>query len=113
MQTVSNFIAVFAIIALVACARGPKWTPYQPEDDNGGYTDVTIRPGVYYVSFEGNGDTSQSRVTNLLSGALDAIRRGSDPLWLHRGLGIHRRELISTKWPISASRRRVVRIPSA
>src|SRR2546426_12636489 len=37
-------------------------TPYQMAGFSGGYTDFETQPGVYYVSFKGNGYTSKETV---------------------------------------------------
>ena len=34
-------------------------TPYQPKGFAGGYTDFETQPGIYYVSFQGNGSNSR------------------------------------------------------
>lgn len=37
-------------------------TPYQPKGFRGGYEEVEMKPGVYFLSFQGNGHTSQGTV---------------------------------------------------
>ena len=36
--------------------------PYQPKSFAGGYTDFETQPGIHYVSFRGNGNTSKDTV---------------------------------------------------
>lgn len=42
-------------LILVGCA-----TPYQPKGFRGGYEEVEVKPGVYFLTFEGNRHTSLS-----------------------------------------------------
>jgi hypothetical protein len=50
-----NIIVISAYVLLLSgCV-----TPYQPNGFAGGYTDFETQPGIYYVSFQGNGYTSK------------------------------------------------------
>ena len=44
-------------LMLVGCA-----TPYQPKGFRGGYDEVEVKPGVYFLTFEGNGYTGSGTV---------------------------------------------------
>lgn len=46
-------------ISLVVTGCG---TPYQPKGFTGGYEEMEMKPGVYFLSFEGNGYTSSTTV---------------------------------------------------
>lgn len=50
----------FAILFLLAGCAGP--TPYQNRTGGEGYYDYEIQPGIHFVSFRGNGQTSRSTV---------------------------------------------------
>ena len=52
LTAITFVVAIF----LSACA-----TPYQPAGFSGGYTDFETQPGIYYVSFKGNGYTSKAK----------------------------------------------------
>ncbi len=47
------------LVLLLGCA-GP--TPYQKRDAGEGYHDYETRPGVHFLSFDGNGSTSRETV---------------------------------------------------
>jgi hypothetical protein len=49
--------AIAVGMLLVGCS-----TPYQPKGFGGGYEEVELKPGVYFLSFRGNGYTSQATV---------------------------------------------------
>jgi hypothetical protein len=53
-------------------------TPYQPKGLTGGYTDFETQPGVYYVSFRGNGYTSRDTVIKYWHQRAAEICGGSD-----------------------------------
>jgi hypothetical protein len=50
-------VCLVGVIVLSSCA-----TPYQKAGFRGGYTNFETQPGVYYVSFKGNGYTSKETV---------------------------------------------------
>lgn len=60
-------------VAFSACV-----TPYQVAGFSGGYTDFETQPGVYYVSFEGNGYTSKAAVVQYWHRRASEICGGTD-----------------------------------
>lgn len=54
-----RILALAGMLVLVGCA-GP--TPYQKRDAGEGYFDYETRPGVHFVSFDGNGQTPRDAV---------------------------------------------------
>lgn len=56
-RTSALIAAAGAAIILGGCA-----TPYQPRGFTGGYANFETQPGVYYVSFQGNGYTPRETV---------------------------------------------------
>jgi hypothetical protein len=57
LRTSAFLFSVGAAIALFGCA-----TPYQAKGFSGGYASFETQPGVYYVSFQGNGYTARETV---------------------------------------------------
>jgi hypothetical protein len=55
MPKISALIGIS--LMLVGCA-----TPYQPKGFRGGYDEVEVKPGVYFLTFEGNGYTDSGTV---------------------------------------------------
>ena len=55
-ETMPSVVFIIGIgLILMGCA-----TPYQPKGFRGGYEEVEVKPGVYFLTFEGNGHTSLS-----------------------------------------------------
>lgn len=57
---VARGACAFAGMLLLAGCTGP--TPYQKRAGGEGYHDYEIQPGVHFLSFRGNGQTSRSTV---------------------------------------------------
>jgi len=53
-------------------------TPYQPKGFAGGYTDFETQPGIYYVSFQGNGYTSKDTIVQYWHQRAAEICKGRD-----------------------------------
>lgn len=66
-------ISLTGMAFLSACA-----TPYQAAGFRGGYTDFETQPGIYYVSFKGNGYTSKETVIKYWHRHAAEICGGSD-----------------------------------
>jgi len=64
----SGWTAGFRTVAACACAAGfllagcAGPTPYQKRTGGEGYSDYEIMPGIHFVSFRANGETSRSTV---------------------------------------------------
>jgi len=70
----SKVIVVSACILLLSgCA-----TPYQPKAFAGGYRDFETQPGIYYVSFQGNGYTGKDVVVQYWHQRAAEICKGRD-----------------------------------
>jgi hypothetical protein len=55
-----TFIAVSAVLSLVACA-----TAYQPQGLSGGFTETQLDKNIFRVSFKGNGYTNADRAEEM------------------------------------------------
>lgn len=64
---------LWIVLALAACA-----TPYQPKAVRGGYSDIQLNDNVFRVTFEGNGFTAASAVSDyaLLRSAEITLEKG-------------------------------------
>src|SRR6266498_1385348 len=72
-RTSALLAAAGAAIALGGCA-----TPYQPRGFTGGYTNFETQPGVYYVSFQGNGYTPRETVIKYWHARAAQVCGGND-----------------------------------
>jgi hypothetical protein len=72
----SAIILLVAGVLLLSGCFTP--TPYQPKGYAGGYTDFETQPGIYYVSFRGNGYTSKDTVVQYWHRRVAEICKGRD-----------------------------------
>lgn len=56
----STILWLFLVLCLAACSTG-----YQPQGFTGGFTDLQIEPGVFRISFAGNGYTRPRHAEDL------------------------------------------------
>lgn len=73
-----KIVAALALATLVACSSAP--TPYQPEGDDGGYTDQQLESNRYRVKFAGNSTTPRETVEDfaLYRAAELTLQTGND-----------------------------------
>jgi len=67
-----------SISAYILLLSGCGSTPYQPSGYTGGYTDFETQPGIYYVSFRGNGYTDKDTVVKYWHQRAAEICQGRD-----------------------------------
>lgn len=67
-----KLLALVPLCALVISCASFKPTPYQPLDENGGYSELALNKDSYSVTFQGNEETGRERVENY------ALRRSAE-----------------------------------
>ena len=72
-MSAKTIVVLACILLLSGCV-----TPYQPKGFAGGYTDFATQPGIYYVSFQGNGYTSKDTVIQYWHQRAAEICKGRD-----------------------------------